>query len=468
MSFVVHRVSKSAARYTDAGGREKCGYCRFFMAPRACGKVIGPVNPRGWCKYFSRQMVSQGSTPVSGIPAGATLALDFMSSGNMPAGVTFTRASPASYQDASGVIQTAAVDQPRWDYAGGVLRGLLIEDTSTNLAQQSANLANAAAWGPSGGNGATAPTATGNQVIAPDGTTTAARIAFPAVSGAGAWSTLTQNISTTVNPSVFSMWLRGNVGGETVYLQATPDAVTYYRAAAVLTTAWQRFSVTITGVGQGYFFQIGIDRRDAAQTGTPAQTIFAWGAQVESNYLSSHIPTTTAAVTRAVDICAVPIASVPGFDTTKGSLSHEYILEGIASAASAFSSSIAFVGATLNTDYIIPDQSDASGTPTTPRVNAAASSLSGTVSYCLLPPTPALAGQIHKSAAGWAVGSVMHAAFDGVGDTSNSGNVTALPVITSLIIAGAAHGQAVVSQWTRRATYWPRQLSQSELVTVTT
>ena len=140
MSFVVHRVSKSAARYTDAGGREKCGYCRFFVAPRACGKVIGPVSPAGWCKYFSRQMVSQGSTPVSGIPAGATLALDFMSSGNMPAGVTFTRASPASYQDVSGVIQTAAVNQPRWDYAGGSLLGLLIEEARTNLLLNSATL----------------------------------------------------------------------------------------------------------------------------------------------------------------------------------------------------------------------------------------------------------------------------------------------------------------------------------------
>ena len=143
MSFVVHRVAKSAARYTDAGGREKCGYCRFFVAPRACGKVIGPVSPAGWCKYFSRQVAQQYSgagISGGGGPPGTTLDLNFMSSGNMPAGVTFTRASPASYQDASGVIQTAAVDQPRWDYAGGSLRGLLIEEARTNLLLNSATL----------------------------------------------------------------------------------------------------------------------------------------------------------------------------------------------------------------------------------------------------------------------------------------------------------------------------------------
>jgi hypothetical protein len=142
MSFIVHRVAKSAARYTDAGGREKCGYCRFFVPPRSCGKVIGPVSPMGWCKHFSRQMVSQfgGSTVTSGIPAGATLSLDFLSSGNMPAGITFTRASTATYTDASGVIQTAAINAPRWDYAGGSLRGLLIEEARTNLFLNSATL----------------------------------------------------------------------------------------------------------------------------------------------------------------------------------------------------------------------------------------------------------------------------------------------------------------------------------------
>jgi hypothetical protein len=142
MSFVVHRVTKSAARYTDAGGREKCGYCRFFVPPRSCGKVIGPVSPAGWCKHFSRQMVSQfgGSTVTSGIPAGATLALDFMSSGTMPAGVTFSRASTGTYTDSTGTIQTAAINAPRWDYVGGVLRGLLIEEARTNLFLNSATL----------------------------------------------------------------------------------------------------------------------------------------------------------------------------------------------------------------------------------------------------------------------------------------------------------------------------------------
>jgi hypothetical protein len=73
-------------------------------------------------------------------PAGATLDLNFMFPGSMPPGLTFTRASTATYTDASGVIQTAAVNQPRWDYASGSLRGLLIEEARTNLLLNSATL----------------------------------------------------------------------------------------------------------------------------------------------------------------------------------------------------------------------------------------------------------------------------------------------------------------------------------------
>lgn len=73
-------------------------------------------------------------------PPGITLDLNFLAPGNMPAGITFSRASTATYTDASGVIQTAATNAPRWDYAGGVLRGLLIEEARTNLLLNSATL----------------------------------------------------------------------------------------------------------------------------------------------------------------------------------------------------------------------------------------------------------------------------------------------------------------------------------------
>jgi hypothetical protein len=142
MNMIVHRVSPWQARYTPMGGREKCARCRFYIAPKWCGHVTGPVSPMGWCKYFSQEMRQRfgGSQVVAIGPPGATLDLGFMTPGIMPAGITFARASTATYTDASGAIQPAAANAPRWDYTGGVLRGLLIEEARTNLLLNSATL----------------------------------------------------------------------------------------------------------------------------------------------------------------------------------------------------------------------------------------------------------------------------------------------------------------------------------------
>jgi hypothetical protein len=330
MSFVVHRVSKSAARYTDAGGREKCGYCRFFVAPRACGKVIGPVSPRGWCKYFSREAAQQYSgagITGGGGPPGATLALDFMSSGNLPAGVTFSRASTATYTDASGTIQTAAVNQPRWDYAGGSLRGLLIEEARTNLALQSGDMSNAA-WIKLGQSGPAAPVVTANQTTAPDGTLTASRVAFPAVSGAGAMSVLYQTPTLSTVAYSFSVWLRGSVGGEQVYFSMNPGGPPFYETPRlVLTTQWQRYTLTTAALVAGsWAIIIGTDLRGPTETSTPAATVFIWGAQIEAgSFPTSYIPT-TGAVTRAQDSCGIPPANMsPWFASPGGSWFAEFV-----------------------------------------------------------------------------------------------------------------------------------------------
>jgi hypothetical protein len=48
--------------------------------------------------------------------------------------ITFTRASTATYFDATGTLQSAAIDVPRLDYDPATLaaRGLLIEEQRTN------------------------------------------------------------------------------------------------------------------------------------------------------------------------------------------------------------------------------------------------------------------------------------------------------------------------------------------------
>jgi hypothetical protein len=82
-----------------------------------------------------------------------------------------------------------------------------------------------------------------------------------------------------------------------VYLCASPNRTLYYRQQCVLTTAWQRFSLTTPNLtAVGWFFELGTDLRDASQAATPAQTIFAWGGQVElGGTMSAYVPTAATA-----------------------------------------------------------------------------------------------------------------------------------------------------------------------------
>jgi hypothetical protein len=392
-------------------------------------------------------------------PAGATLDLNFMSAPLDPR-ITFTRASTATYTDASGTIQTAATNAPRWDYASGVLRGLLIEEARTNIALQSSM--GVAPWAVfSSGSGD--PAVTANNIIAPDGTLTGTRVVYPAVSSGGAVSFIYQNITVAAVIYTFSIWLRGAVGGEQIYFNTNSAGVSFARTPRLtLTTQWRRFILTTPALtAASWTFELGTDLRDASQAATAAQTIYAWGAQVEAGaFATSYIPTTAATVTRAQDVVTMPVGS--WFDQTKGSLSHEYIMAG---TAIGYGAAAQLVGAATATDYIVPEQYDSSSTPS---VNAAAVSVGATLAYCLMPTTSAAAGPIHKSAASWAMGAAVNAAHDGVGKSSDSGNITALPTITSLTIGGTMHGQTMVSQWARRTQYWPRQQSQTELIQVTT
>lgn len=225
--------------------------------------------------------------------------------------LTCTRASAKYAENGSGILTALTNNQPAVEP-----KGLLVEAAATNLLLRSAEINT---------NGAGAPwyhsqsgssiTVTANAAVAPDGNTTAEQVAYGATTDALDYSVVSQGVAAT-NATAYtvSIWARMASGTGTIYLCATPDGSTFAgRTACALTTTWQRFSLTFTASSTAtWYFQTGVDRRDAQQSGQAAQTVYLWGAQYETgSFASSYIATAGTTATRVVDTASVSTSNFP-------------------------------------------------------------------------------------------------------------------------------------------------------------
>ncbi|MDP3854656.1 hypothetical protein [Phenylobacterium sp.] len=261
----------------------------------------------------------------------------------------FTRASTATYFNASGVITTAAVNEPRFNsspgyftpatgWSGGLSlllpsapvsgssvtaasRGALFEAAATNLVMQSQ--AFDTTWTK------VASTVSANASVAPDATTTADRIvpnaSSVALHGASQMASAALAPGASVGASVFlkaagynTAVLRcapsGQAAGFQIAVNLAAGAITASSAfgsgavlddarLAVLPGGWFRLELegSVAGVTTyGMFVYVG--DATTAFAGNTVSGVDAWGAQLELGGVSSYIPTAAAAATRAADI----------------------------------------------------------------------------------------------------------------------------------------------------------------------
>jgi hypothetical protein len=137
------------------------------------------------------------------------------------------------------------------------------------------------------------PVVTPNQTISPDGTNTADKLYIPAVGVPDQFSILYKLFTSTNITYTSSIYMKGFVGGEKVWIFHTKDGINYQRIACDLTTEWKRFDLTaLVSLGVDSF-SIGVDTRDSLQTAQPAQNIYIWGAQlVSGSSAKEYFPTT--------------------------------------------------------------------------------------------------------------------------------------------------------------------------------
>ncbi len=224
------------------------------------------------------------------------------------AGGSFTRASIGTYFDSTGVLQTAASGVPRfdWDPITHAARGILIEESRTNLLTYSA-LSSTSGTGWSGSNTSFmtvnnpgslpvgAPACLRDEVNTgqSSGFVTKSLVLSPStVYTFSVWVYVPSNVP--VGKAFLAAWYN-NAGWQTILSQATVERDQWVRKTLTFTTN-ATYTTTIVGAG--------------ISTGTPGLQSYACLAQLEQgSFATSYIPTTSATVTRAADFLQIPVGS---------------------------------------------------------------------------------------------------------------------------------------------------------------
>lgn len=243
-----------------------------------------------------------------------SLLLDFANVKGLDPRVSFTRNSPATYWDSTGVLRTARVNQPRFDHDPVTLksRGLLVEQSATNLLTYSEEFNNAA-WTKQ------ECTVVSNAALAPTGTSAATKLVESTGIGFG------HRIYTTNESKIVrcgSVYVKsaertkvgfGCQGG--LIINAKFDLVTGSLISASngvvaqnVGNGWWRlsFSANDSASVLGPYVYILNDSGSEIYAGDGTSGIYIWGAQLEpGTRATSYIKTQATTVNREADVVSI-------------------------------------------------------------------------------------------------------------------------------------------------------------------
>ncbi|WP_285127721.1 phage head spike fiber domain-containing protein [Leclercia adecarboxylata] len=235
--------------------------------------------------------------------------------------LSFARASTATYIDKSGGLQTAAINEPRFERDG-----LLMEGTATNLALNSADFGNA--YWPK------ARVTTTPGFTAPDNSANAVKLIPTAEEASSHYISKPFNV-TAGNAHGWSIFVKAgeytkcrlNFSGSAVTNNMSCD---FDLIAGTATGVTSDGIPTITALGDGWYRISArtetiaangtvnaniwvMDQNTTTFTGDGVKGIYIWGAQFEIVHTTSYIPTVASAVTRAGESLTIQAACNVGY-----------------------------------------------------------------------------------------------------------------------------------------------------------
>jgi hypothetical protein len=393
--------------------------------------------------------------------------------------VTFTRASTATYFNASGTLTTAATDTPRFDYDPVTLaaQGLLIEESRTNSIRNNTMVGAAAGtpgtlptnWVVTGAGLGTLTqtvvgTGTANGINYVDikiaGTTSTTGVVYacePSTGGISASSGQTWTGSTytalvagslTNISAINAVRLTGRTSGGA----ASADSSNSGDNKASLTAALQRFTSTITLAdattanlqpGLSVSFSSGVAIDITLRIGLP---------QLEQGaFATSVIPTTTTALTRSADVASVNTLS-PWYNSVEGTLFADVAIAYTVPSGS-FPLAATFTDGTVNNTIQLGYL-----TPTLASFEVA---VGGVAQAGLFPSNVAVT---RRTAGAYKVNDFAVSTNGGTVATDTLGTI---PTVDRLRLGERVTGNNL-NGYLRRITYYPRRLSNADLQTITT
>ncbi len=224
--------------------------------------------------------------------------------------LALTRGSNATHNDAAGIVQTVGNNVFRFDHllaSPNIALGLLPEEERTNRCLTSGDIRSAAAnWYIAG-----SPTETEDHAVAPDGTTNATRIVGDTGHGVGQ----NRSISGDTSGRAFAFAYFGRATSDDASVRCrliefggVAGASTMATTIKTVTSAgWERVEVTgtVTETDRTLIQMLVLSNGSA-------QDFLVWGGDFNDDtaFITSHVPTTLAAVTRAADVISGDISAI--------------------------------------------------------------------------------------------------------------------------------------------------------------